>query len=282
MSGHNPEIRQRHAVCPIDKGMTSVALTSDSHLHLPDDLTELDRWGLWRHETRGGKSVKVPYQVDGRHADTTNPRTWTAFEEALQLWSAHQNRYSGLAFAFFRDDGLCGVDLDDALDERGDLKSWALGIIERFSDTYIEISPSGQGVKIWARGWLPSNLAGVRVGDGQIEMYDHSRYFTVTSRVFRGAPLHVENHADDLQLMYNRLTSHRKKWALRPQAGGQIPHGRQHNTLVSLCGTLRARGVCDEAIEGCLQIVNQKQCERPGPRENVTRIVRSSRAWIKT
>jgi primase-like protein len=59
----------------------------------------------------------------------------------------------------------------------------------------------------------------------------------------------------------------------------RISHGRQHNTLVSLCGTLRARGVCEEAIEACLQIVNEKQCEKPGAREHISRIVRSSRKW---
>ena len=54
---------------------------------------------------------------------------------------------------------------------------------------------------------------------------------------------------------------------------------QQHNTLVSLCGTLRRRAVCEEAIEACLQIVNAMQCERPGSPENVRRIILSSRRW---
>jgi len=180
---------------------------------------------------------------------------------------------------FSTQDGLAGIDLDDALDEQGDVKAWARGIVERFGDTYMEISPSGQGLKIWVRGSLPANLPGVQVGDGAIELYDHVRYFAVTGRAFRGAPLQIEDHADDLLLLYNRLTAGRKGWPLQPPLGGQIPHGRQHNTLVSLCGTLRARGVCEEAVEACLQIVNEKQCEKPGPREHISRIVRSSRKW---
>jgi hypothetical protein len=110
-------------------------------------------------------------------------------------------------------------------------------------------------------------------------LYDHARYFTVTGRAFRGAPLEIEDHAGDLLMLYDRLTGGRKGWPLQPLPGGQIPHGRQHNTLVSLCGTLRTRGVCDEAIEACLQIVNEQQCEKPGPREHISRIVRSSRKW---
>ena len=261
--------------------MSSTVPSLANDLHVPDDLTELNRWGLWRYQARNRKPTKVPYQVDGRHADSTNVRTWTTFDDVVRCWSRYREQYAGLGFAFFREDGLCGIDLDDALNENNDLKPWARGIVERFNDTYMEISPGGRGLKIWARGCVPSNLPGVRVGDGQIEMYDHARYFTVTGRVFRGAPLQVENHADDLLLMYDRLTSPRKKWPLRPLPGGRIPHGRQHNTLVSLCGTLRSRGVCEEAIEQCLQIVNAKQCERPGLRENVTRIVRSTRGWVQ-
>jgi len=37
-----------------------------------------------------------------------------------------------------------------------------------------------------------------------------------------------------------------------------IPHGRQHYTLVSIAGTLARRGVCPEAIEACLLVVNKR------------------------
>ncbi len=180
---------------------------------------------------------------------------------------------------FSPDDPSCGLDLDDSLDGEGNAKPWARGVVERFSDTYMEISPSGVGLKIWARGTLPSNLPGVQVGDGAIETYDHARYFAVTGWTFRAAPLQIEAYASDLRLLYNRLTARKKGWSLQPLAGGQIPHGRQHNTLVSLCGTLRTRGVCEDAIEACLQIVNAKQCEKPGPMEHISRIVLSSRKW---
>lgn len=157
-------------------------------LHVPDDLTELDQWVLWRYEARQGKPTKVPYQTSGNRADSTNPSTWTTFEKVLNVWCCHRQRYAGLGFVFSNEDTLVGIDLDDSLDEQGDVKAWARGIVERFSDTYMEISPSGQGLKIWARGSLPANLPGAPVGDGAIELYDHARYFAVTGRAFRGAP----------------------------------------------------------------------------------------------
>src|ERR1700722_17418216 len=38
---------------------------------IPDDLTELDQWVLWRRETVNGRQTKVPYTVGGRRASST-------------------------------------------------------------------------------------------------------------------------------------------------------------------------------------------------------------------
>jgi hypothetical protein len=253
-------------------------------LTVPDDLRERDQWIVWRRETSNGREAKVPYSVQGRRASSTNPLDWTDFQSAFDFWRKHPKKYAGLGFVFCGDDPFVGIDLDDCLDINGTLKSWAQGTVERFSDTYIEISPSGQGLKIWTKGHLPSVVPGVRVGDGQIEMYNRARYFTFTGQVFRGAPLEVEDHSDDIRMLHQCLLvkKHNRTWPLQPLQGGRIPYGNQHNTLVSIVGTLRARRVCDDAIEACLQIVNERQCERPGPRAHISRLVHSSRKWGAT
>jgi hypothetical protein len=250
-------------------------------LVVPDDLGERDQWILWRRETVSGRETKVPYSIQGRRANSADPRDWATLKNALQLWRQHAQRYAGIGFVFCKADPFVGIDLDDCLELNGTPKRWASRIVERFADTYIEISPSGQGLKIWAKGQLRANVPGVRVGDGQIEMYDHSRYFTFTGRAFRGLVLEVENHADDVSALYERLVQGKRRshWKLQPLKGGRIPYGTQHNTLVSLVGTLRARRVCDEAIEACLQVVNERQCERPGTRAHINQLVRSSRKW---
>ena len=257
---------------------------SPGELIVPDDLTERDQWVLWRYEEREGRRTKVPYQVGRRRASSTDPTTWNSFEAVINEWRRAQNWYTGPGFVFSASDPFCGIDLDDALDDRGNVRPWAQRIVERFSDTYMEISPSGQGIKIWARGSVPANLGGVSVGDGQIEIYDRSRYFAVTGRVFRGAPQQIEDHATDILALYGRLIESKRRTAnLQSLRGGQIPYGQQHNTLVSIAGTLRRRGICDEAIESsCLQMINARQCERPGPAEHIARIVRSSRRWGAT
>jgi hypothetical protein len=236
-----------------------------SELALPKGLMELDQWVLWRRELVKGRETKVPYSVQGCKASTTDPRTWADFDSVRDVLRKNRGAYQGSGFVFIQGGGLVGIDLDHCLNADGALKA----------------SPSGSGVKIWARGSLPANLPGVRVGDGSIEMYAAGRYFTVTNRVFRGAPLELEDHAADLLLLFTRLTERKRKvWPLQPLQGGRIPYGQQHQTLVSIAGTLRARLVCDEAILACLLAVNAHQCERPGPAENIARIVRSTRAWV--
>jgi putative DNA primase/helicase len=191
---------------------------------VPDDLLERDQWIVWRREISGGRETKVPYSIKGNRASSTNPPDWTEFQNALDFWRRYVRRYDGLGFVFCGDDPFVGVDLDDCLDINGTLKPWAQGIVERFSDTYIEISPSGQGLKIRAKGHLSANVPGVRVADGQIEMYDRARYFTFTGRVFCGTPLEVEDHSEDIRMLHECLI--RKKqgsWVLQPASGRPDP-----------------------------------------------------------
>jgi hypothetical protein len=241
----------------------------------PADLTEHDQWVLWRRE----RETKVPYSASGRRASSTDPTTWCSYGVALEIWRRHPQRWAGIGFVFHESDAFVGLDLDDALDAHGNPKAWARGIVERFYDTYCEISPSGHGLKIWCRGNLPTNVGKVAVSDGGIEMYSRARFFTVTGRAFRGAPLQVEDHSSDVLELYSALTRANRGWKYQPEANGRIPHGRQHYTLVSIAGTLARRGVCREAIEACLLVVNARQCERPGPPQNIRQIARSTSLW---
>jgi primase-polymerase (primpol)-like protein len=242
---------------------------------VPDSLAEIDQWLLWRRE----RGTKVPYMPSGKRASSTDPATWCTYLEALEAWRKRTQYWAGIGFVFHEADPFIGIDLDDSLDAQGNVKPWARGIVERFADTYTEISPSGCGLKIWARGAIPANLGKAPIGDGGIEMYDHARYFAVTGRAFRGAPLEVEDHAADVTALYAHLT--RGKQQYRIGDGGRIRHGTQHLSLVSIAGTLRRRGVCEEAIEACLQAINRYQCERPGPPANISRIVRSTQGWVQ-
>jgi primase-polymerase (primpol)-like protein len=52
-------------------------------------------------------------------------------------------------------------------------------------DTYAENSPSGLGIKIWAKKRMSGGAAFPR-GDGRVEIYDHSRNFTLIEGAAHG------------------------------------------------------------------------------------------------
>jgi putative DNA primase/helicase len=89
-------------------------------IRVPDSLAELDQWIVWRYEQRdGGKPTKVPYQVDGSAASSTDPKRWCSFDEALTTWQQHPSRWSGISFIFSATDPFFGIDLDQCLDAGG-------------------------------------------------------------------------------------------------------------------------------------------------------------------
>jgi putative DNA primase/helicase len=179
---------------------------------VPGDLAERYQWVLWRYETRDGKPTKVPYQINGRRASSTDSATWVGFQQAKECLS-RSNEYDGIGFVFSSMDPYCGLDLDDCMTCTGDIKAWAQPILAAFGDTYMEISPSGKGVKIFARASLSGDGKRVYVdalgkptpkdkSDGAIEIYDRGRYFTVTGDLLNGAPLQIEDHQADVNALY--------------------------------------------------------------------------------
>lgn len=55
----------------------------------------------------------------------------------------------------------------------------------------------------------------------------------------------------------------------------KIPHGVQHQTLVSLAGMMRRLGLTDREIYPSLMEVNEQRCEKPGSAENIHQIAHS-------
>ena len=241
-------------------------------IHIPDSLTELDQWIVWRYEQRDGKPTKVPYQINGRLASSTDPNTWCSFDEALKTWQQHPNHWSGIGFVFAATDRFFGIDLDQCLDAAGKLKPWAQPIMERFFDSYAEISPSGRGIKIWAKGRLPGAGTAFPMGDGRVEIYDQARYFTVTGNPWAGQMLDIEEHQADLDWLLALSPHGDKKVPFTLE--GKIPKGSQHDTLVSLAGSNRARG-CEFAEIFALLCETNKRLEEPAPESHLHRIAES-------
>ncbi len=61
-----------------------------------------------------------------------------------------------------------------------------------------------------------------------------------------------------------------------PIEGGIIPDTKRNDTLIKLGGTLRAKGLSEDAIEGALQAINLESCKPPLAADEVTKIAHSA------
>ncbi|MGA2106894.1 MAG: AAA family ATPase [Syntrophorhabdales bacterium] len=152
---------------------------------LPTELKALPHWVCWRYVTRNGKETKLPIDsATGTAASSTDSSTWGSFERSLRYYSAHRDDgITGVGFVL-TDTPYTGIDLDHCRDPETDtIQPWAVGVIKKVA-TYAEISVSGTGVHLIAKGELPAG--GKR--KGCVEMYSEGRFFAMTGARLSGSP----------------------------------------------------------------------------------------------
>jgi len=132
------------------------------------------------------------------------------------------NQSQGLAFCFTADDGLVGIDLDHCI-VNGVALAWCLPILDRFKHTYIELSPSLSGVKIYCQGTLPDGLKpSVAIDDDSaIEMWSHDRFFAFTGLHLDGSGGEAEDcqGAIDWLIAEYGFEAERRQSSVPPTAG---------------------------------------------------------------
>ena len=129
---------------------------------------------------RPGKTNKYPINPHTlAYASSTDPATWCAWWDALGSTAG-----DGLGFAL--GNGFACIDLDHCYDSRNHLKPWAKALLAYTPATFVEISPSGDGLHIWGHA---AAMPGVRIrrDDVNIEIYSRDRYMTVTGRAHRAS-----------------------------------------------------------------------------------------------
>jgi primase-polymerase (primpol)-like protein len=140
---------------------------------IPEELRARPQWVVWN--AVGDKPDKVPYSArTGHRASSTDLLTWATFQEALEAYE--NGDYAGLGFVFSSADPYTGIDLDNCVDEDGEIALWALEIA-RYFDSYTELSATGSGLHIIVRGDVPNRRK------DEVEVYSSKRFFTMTGRV---------------------------------------------------------------------------------------------------
>ena len=187
--------------------MTTATIDGIDIENIPQALRDRRAWVTWRAEGQEGRPVKPPYSPrTGWRASCDDPATWASFDEALA--ALEEGNYDGIGFQLAPP--FVGVDLDGCRDPgTGVIDARARAIIDAV-DSYTEVSPSGLGVHILARGELPPG----RRRTHAVELYDRDRYFTVTGHHVSGTARTVEQRSAELRALHDRLFGRQEARAL--------------------------------------------------------------------
>lgn len=174
-------------------------------MKIPSVLKDLPNWIAWGPDPDSGRP-KCPLKLRDktRRASTRKPETWCGWKVA----QAFLKKYGGLegwgvGFVFTRAAGLVYVDIDDALNREGELRSWAEPFVRPFAGrAYMERSPSGRGLHIITRGTLPGGVVGGKANFPEaatglpgasgkprvpeVAMFVDGKYTTITGEVWAG------------------------------------------------------------------------------------------------
>jgi putative DNA primase/helicase len=186
------------------------------------DLEAHPLWVAWKEVDRDGKPAKVPFDPStGGKARSDNRTTWasraSAAKRAAHLLKNGGKGGVGIMLGPIEHDSewsLGGIDLDSSRDPTtGILHPWASDVVELI-ESYVEISPSNEGVKIFFR-YRTSDLPRIREmmqtdhgkswsrgSHCEIALHVTNRYFTVTDR-----SLHPDDIADLLGGGQNELAT---------------------------------------------------------------------------
>jgi hypothetical protein len=175
--------------------------------HIPMQLRQGRRFVLWRYTWRNDRWTKPPYQPNGDPASSTDPETWTTFEEVEAEYRS--GGWDGIGRIHLPEDNLVGADADHVRDAAsGEITGDAAGAVLSLN-TYTETSPSGDGLRAFAHGRKP----GPTCKRGGFELYDGltrngepgGRYLTLTGHHLPGTPAEVCDRQPEVEAAYRKM-----------------------------------------------------------------------------
>ncbi|MEM8514454.1 hypothetical protein RCH14_003799 [Massilia sp. MP_M2] len=156
--------------------------------NIPLELKAKPNWVVWRLEGKpGAKPIKVPYnpKLLNSRAKSNDSQTWGTHEDAVTAYM--EGGYTGVG-VMLNGDGLVGIDLDHCVID-GMPSAAATDLMQHLGVTYIEISPSGTGLRGF--GYAHNLEKGVNgtIEDLKVELYSNLRFLTVTGHALTMGPL---------------------------------------------------------------------------------------------
>jgi hypothetical protein len=150
-------------------------------------LVAQTQWCVWKWTQKtNGSWQKPPFvaTAQDRHASTIDPATWNDY--ATSLATVHAKRADGLTYILTADDPFGAVDVDHCRNPAtGTITGWAQQWLDQAIATYVEITPSGTGLRIWGTvaATAPLHTNDSLDTGGRLELFRHSnKALTITGR----------------------------------------------------------------------------------------------------
>jgi putative DNA primase/helicase len=179
--------------------------------NIPEELKTLKQWTNWSAiwDDAKEKFNKPPMKASGRNGSSTDEKTWTTLGESFAALGRgavyvdnggkrHHVTLDGVGFAGLERTPYTGIDLDHCIGPKtGEINPAARKIVDDF-DSYAEITPSGEGLRIWIEAEKHSTWTANKAGRVEIEVYTRGRFFTVTGQHLEGTPRTIEARQEAL------------------------------------------------------------------------------------
>ena len=118
---HNPQFLTPEEIAELQQ--THKTATDDPFPAVPTELKALPQWVMWKVGIRDGKATKIPKQITGGNAKSSDASTWTDYATVCQTLQAdHAKAYritdrvfDGIGFVFSATDDYTGIDLDNCI-----------------------------------------------------------------------------------------------------------------------------------------------------------------------
>jgi putative DNA primase/helicase len=184
-------------------------------------LRDKPRWVAWdyRWKKNTSKWTKPPFNLrTGHFASVSDPATWGTYAEALA--GMQKFGLAGVGLVLIEGGGISGIDIDDCIGGSDSVSPLAAEVIS-YAETYAELSPSGEGIRLF----VTDDIAGALKDDGiGVEVYGHGRFLTVTGHHIEGTPHEIRRAPRTLAKLAAAVEAERREKRKPNGANGHAHH----------------------------------------------------------
>lgn len=165
---------------------------------------------------------KAPINPETGETTTSGIQNRWSYQTALQGVEKYQNiKGIGVILGLTSIGNLCGLDIDDCINDKGEIAPEAMEIINQLN-TYSELSPSSKGIHCL----FFAKKSGDRCKNSDLnwckclELYDHNRYFTFTGDSINNKP--IEHRQAECDRIYQNFFEIKENNEIKPAAPSLI------------------------------------------------------------